>query len=285
MKKVVAVCLMIFVCSAICLFSGCSYTDDESNHTDFPPVNREIELSFSSYAADFDAEYQITDGSLYGRGMNSLCLFGDDDSEVFTEWVEIVDANNIIHVEAINGSVMYLTSDGQVYALGNAEGIAQEYDINIILPSLRTPYLISEDCKYASMGVGFVLMLRNDGSVWFHGASKNGQSTEIVDRVAEPKKIADNALFVKAFGYTSAWIDTSYSLYMCGDNSYGQIGNGHGGSGFPTLYKDIVTEPYLTLGNCVGFIVIDHSSVQAKTINGTTYAWGGEYGSTPKYIA
>jgi len=283
MKKVIAVCLLVSALFVLCLSSACASPYNGNGHIDSPSVKQEIELSRSTYAADFDAEYQITDGALYGRGMNSLCLFGDDDSAVFTEWVEIVDADNIIHIEAINGSVMYLTSGGQVYALGNAEGIAQEYDPNIDLPSLRTPYLISEDCKHASLGVGFVLMLRNDGSVWFQGASKNGQGREVADRIAQPRKIADNALFVKAFGYTSAWIDASYSLYMCGDNSYGQIGNGHDGSGFPTLYKDIVTEPYFTLGNCVELIVIDHTSVQAKTANGSVYAWGGEYGSAPKY--
>lgn len=284
MKKAIAVCLLIFALSSLCLFSACTSPANGSDHAESLSVTQEIELPCSTYAADFDAEYQITDGSLYGRGMNSLCLFGEDDSAVVTEWVKIVDADNIIHLEAINGSVMYLTSDGQVYALGNAEGIAQDYDPNIMLPCLRTPYLISEDCKHASMGVGFVVMLRNDGSVWFQGASKNGQGTEIADRIAEPKKIADHALFVKAFGYTTAWIDSSHSLYMCGDNSYGQIGNGHDGSGFPTLYKDIVAEPYFTLGNCVELTVIDHASVQAKTAKGAVYAWGDEYGSTPKYV-
>lgn len=280
MKKLIAI-----ICVCVCLFTtGCSAPENEHTNNSLDAAEAQVRIDYSTYTNDFDAEYRITDGSLYARGLNSLCLFGEDSSAVSSEWVAIVDTGDVIHVEAENASVIYLTADGNVYALGNTTGIVQEYDPNNELPSLRTPYLISEDCKYASLGVGFVLMLKNDGSVWFQGASKNGQSTEVIDRVAEPKKIADNALFVKAFGYTSAWIDSSYSLNMCGDNSYGQIGNGHEGSGFPTLYNDIVTEPYLALNNCSGIEVLDGTSVQARKTDGRLYAWGGVYGSTTKQI-
>lgn len=89
---------------------------------------------------------------------------------------------------------------------------------------------------------------------------------------------------MKAFGYTSAWIDESYSLYLCGDNSYGQIGNGHDGTGLPTLYEDIVSEPFLALENCKEISVTDDYHIRAKTRDGIIYSWGGKYGNIPQVI-
>lgn len=69
---------------------------------------------------------------------------------------------------------------------------------------------------------------------------------------------------------------------MCGDNSYGQIGNGVKGCGLPTLYKDIVSTPYAVLENCVSFSAVAETSVKAETDDGTVYMWGGDYGSKPE---
>ena len=77
---------------------------------------------------------------------------------------------------------------------------------------------------------------------------------------------------------------TVHIPYICGDNSYGHIGNGHQGTGFPTLYKDIVSTPYLALKNCIKITTPNETSILAKTVDGATYAWGGEYGNTPRKI-
>lgn len=69
MKRFTALLLAL-----VCMLSGCSVVDtgnaNPNEQSNTPEI--EIELPCSTYAADFDAEYQITDGSLYGRGMNSL---------------------------------------------------------------------------------------------------------------------------------------------------------------------------------------------------------------------
>lgn len=243
-----------------------------------------VYMTYSLYAEDFEAEFKIKDGELFGRGKNNLGLFGSNTSDVYEEWVRIADNKDIIHVEAKGGTIIFLTETGCVYAMGNPEGIYYDSYLDMPEPDIRSPRLVMEDCAYASLGVRFILLLKSDHTLWFLGESRNGQSTKIENRVSAPTQIARNVFAIKAFGYTSAWIDGSYSLYMCGDNSYGQIGNGHQGTGFPTYYEDIVSEPYLVLNNCINITTSDHEYIFAKTQDGSTYAWGGEYGNVPQKI-
>lgn len=72
---------------------------------------------------------------------------------------------------------------------------------------------------------------------------------------------------------------------MCGDNSYGHIGNGRKGTGFPTLYEDIVQTPYPVLENCANvYCSEDKYYVYAEIVDGSTYVWGGGEYTTPTKI-
>ncbi len=55
-------------------------------------------------------------------------------------------------------------------------------------------------------------------------------------------------------------------------------------NGYPTTYKSIVTTPYIALRNCESFSSEDGENVIAVRTDGTKYAWGGDYGPTPKNI-
>lgn len=276
MKKVLSALLTILLVVSI---SGCQ------NNT--PDESKGIETTYNTFGEFDGAEYKIENGELYGRYRNSMGLFGKDKTEYFEEWTKInINANNIIHLEICSGILLYLTSDGKVYVLGDIgeleklilfEGDTTDY--------ITTPVLLFVDCKTVSLGVRFALFLKNDNTLWFVGESLNGQSTQVKEVVLEPSKIADNVLFAKAFGYTSSWIDSEYNLYLCGDNSYGQIGNGKMGCGYPTMFKDIVEEPFCALKGCACFSVEQSYngilSVYAETEKGESYTWGGEYGATP----
>lgn len=284
MKNHCAICAV--VCCMCILIASCSmqnhrdHTAGSSDNT----AGKNISVTYSAYANTFEAEYKIEHGVLFGRGKNSLGLFDENVSDTFEEWTQITDAKDIIHVEAVNGTIIFLTETGCVYAFGNSEGLFNENNSSAGLSIISSPQLIMEDCVHASLGIKFLILLKSDNTLWFLGESKNGQSTLVKNGFTIPIQIAQNVLAIKAFGYTSAWIDGSYSLYMCGDNSYGQIGNGNQGSGFPTLYEDIVSDPYLVLNNCIEISTIDEKSIVAKTKDGSIYAWGGKYGTIPKQI-
>ncbi len=239
--------------------------------------------------AEMGLQYEIIDGGIYAKGVDTFGQLGKSHA-IYKDWVEVVKADNIIHIDAYSGTVVYLTSDGNVYGFGDSEGGKLQTTANERgqWEDVNTPRLLFKDCKYVSVGTIFMLFLKNDNTLWFCGESLNGQSTEIKEIVPQPIKIADNILFAEAFGHTSAWIDSEYNLYLCGDNSYGQLGNGIMGCGFPTMFKDIYPEPYLALENCIFFSVESGDngvlSVHAETKDGEKYAWGGEYGPTPVLI-
>ncbi len=279
MKKAISVLLLFAL-----LFSmvGCTEKKPEDSEK-----TKEIEITYNTFSEWGGGEYQIIDGELYCRQQNSLGLLGDDVFAMYEDWTKTsIEANNIIHIEVYSGILLYLTNDGKVYALGYTyewadwgptDGDATE--------CITTPVLLFEDCKIASLGTRFALFLKNDNTLWFVGESLNGQSKQVKEAVSEPIKLADDVLFAKAIGYTSSWIDSEYNLYLCGDNSYGQIGNGKMGCGYPTKYEDIVEQPYCALKDCIAFSAKyefnDGITVRAETVNGEIYVWGGSHGAKP----
>ena len=284
MKKIFSLITVFFVISA--LLVGCGAPTDPSSEPDESvntPVGELPILSvYNQRSTAYQAQFEIVDGILYCRGYNHNMILGTDRNDrgrFYDSNVQI--AENVVHVEALNGTLLYLTSDGKVYALGNKNlGILQAF--TYIDSFYYEPKLLFEDCVYFSLGEGFVLAIKNDNSLWFLGESLNGQSTAIVEYVSEPKKIADKVNLAKAFGNTSAWIDDKGDLYLCGDDSFNQIGiGGEKGSGFPTLYQDIVTTPYRALQNCVSFTVTDSNVIYAKTADGSEYMWGNHHSTSP----
>ena len=271
MKKVLVSVLSLIVITLI--LSSCSI----SNLSVIEKFCK-VEYEYKKSIENNDVQYKIVDNTLFARGLNTLKIFGEDSSEYYNDWVEL--ASDVVLVDACGGTVIYLTDTGQVYGFGILEGgvlqsedISEDPDENII----SKPILLFEDCKYASIGTRFVVAIKDDATLWFWGESLNGQSTEIKEKILEPKKIADNVRYAEAFGYTTAWIDKDNSLYLCGDNSFGQIGNGESGCGFPTLYEDIVTTPYCALKNCASFqVAANQTTVIAKTLDGKEHIWGNE---------
>lgn len=229
-----------------------------------------FELNYKTYCEWDGHRLQIFYNALHFLGEDTLGLIEKD--SIYDNWRRVRSVKGkIVHIDACNGAFIYMTSKGDVYALGNSEGIfAQETDIS-------TPQLLMQDCKYASIGDGFVLFVKNDGSLWFMGESKNGQSTQVINRIEVPVQIAKDVVYADAFGYTSSWITENGDLYLVGDNSYGQIGNGHKGSESPELCKDIVTIPYLALTDCIDVRTDDPHSPKVVTAikqNGEVHTWG-----------
>lgn len=271
MKKIILLLL-----SFILLLTGC--TNKEHSVEEAPPkVNIEYNIS---EIADCDYEFKLSEGRLYAKGRDFHNLLGKEEGAYYDEWISITNESNIIHYEAISGTVVYLTSDGYVYGFGNTEGGVLQTAENTYYTN---PVMLLDNCKYVSLGVRFILFIKNDNTLWFSGESKNGQSTAVKESILKPIKMIDEKVqFAKAFGYSSAWIDENLNLYLCGDNSYGQIGNGENGCGFPTMFQDIVTSPYLALRNCIAFNADSvNKEVSAETVYGQQYSWGGDFGSLP----
>ena len=263
-------------------FAGCGAADnvDENNNNNDNTADQSLLNEYNLRCSDYQAEYEIVDGVLFGRGYNYNLILGDDYGEFYDSNVKI--AENVIHVEAQSGTLLYLTADGKVYGLGMVDNTAFNSGAGAD-GCISEAKLLFDECRYFSMTSRFAVGVKNDNSLWwFWGESLNGQGTIVADSLSEPIKLADSVKFAKAFFYNTAWIDDHDSLYICGDDSRNQIGNGgEKGSGFPTLYKDIVTEPYLALENCVSFEVTDREVIYAKTADGGEYMWGNHHSTAP----
>ena len=235
-------------------------------------------FSYNTAAEWGGGSFKLEDGILYAKGKDANGFLGDDPAAYYTEWSKIrnVEADNIVHLEVCGGTLIYMTEDGEVFGMGYTEGVFTEEAYSAVdeRAYIKQPRLLMKDCRYVSLGNGFVLMLKQDDSLWFMGSSKNGQGTQVTARIGTPMQIAREVSFAKAFGYTSSWLTKNRELYLCGDNSHGQIGTGEVGCGFPTLYRDIVETPYLALADCVGFSVDSDSAITATKADGRVYTWG-----------
>lgn len=224
--------------------------------------------------------YRLSNNTLEGMGANSFHTLGKD--EYYDDWVKI--AENVIMYDFNTTNLIYLTKDGSVYGSGNIEGgvLQIETNDNNRFIDLSTPKLLIEDVVNISLGCRFVIVLKRDKTVWFWGETENGQSGTISDQIVDPVKIIDNAIQIKAVMYTSFWIDEKMNLWAMGDNSYGQIGNGDEGDGFPTKHNNCVTDPYLVLENCNSIYSSNEDTIiHAITTGGIRYLWGGNMYSTP----
>ena len=286
MKKavpIIALCLLLFLTGC----SGKSALPEPALQESLPvsdTTDESIEQTEVVFGDILDTHYKLENRVLYGKGENSFQTIGSD--AFYNDWVEI--ASNVAAFDYNPSVLLYLTTDGQVFGKGLMEGgIMQiETDDNNSTLCLAQPALLFSDAAEISLGARFALARKADGTVWFWGESKNGQSTEVADQILSPIQIAEDAITIKAFLYNSAWIDKEHTLYICGDNSFGQIGNGEQGNGFPTTFKSNVPEPYAVLENALNvWTTEDRQTVFASTQDGTSYTWGGNQYTVPTPVA
>lgn len=265
------------------LLSACSNSTSNNNNTVSGVTSDTVVDSFTYnyYSINDSKEFILIDGILYGRGNNYNGLFGPNSNIFCDTYVKI--AENVIHFEATDGAILYLTEDFKVYGFGNSENLellADDSRAEMII----TPKLLFEDCKYFSLGTNCVLAIKNDNSLWFWGSSLAGQGCKISETALKPYKIADKFKFAKSFLHNSAWIDDKDSLYIVGTNAFNQIGNGKNGRGIKFLYDDVVFEPYLALENCKSFSVSENFVIHAVTNDGIEYIWGKNHKPVPTKI-
>lgn len=239
--------------------------------------------------------YKIKDGILYGRGRNTegqLGLGKIDPLEVEYNYdVEI--ARNVIHVDASNnGTVVYITENGELYGIGNNSSgqLGQSIEGKNRLSdevNISTPVLIATEVRYALVGINFTMYLTEDDKLYVLGDNANGQlgngeaksvmagryTSDTTPYSAEPVLVMENVRYIDCGLYNLAAITQKGDLYMWGDNSFGEIGNGRVGNKMPTASIDVVSEPYLVMKN-IRKVTIEEHTICAETMQGEFYTWG-----------
>ncbi|EWM52402.1 RCC1 domain-containing protein [Ruminococcus flavefaciens] len=210
------------------------------------------------------------DGSLYIWGKNKpipdgpsgLFMNPATPEKIMEEVIAVSVGHN--HTAIIkNDNTLYMWGDNYMGQLGNGKSGMHEYS--------DSPLKIMKDVRYISLGFLHSAAVTCDGSLYTWGCNRNGQlgngksgESEIE---SEPLKIMDNVQYVSLGGEQSAAITEDGSLYMWGQNDFGQVGNGKSGE------SEIQTEPVKIMDN-VQYVSLGLNHSAAITKDGNLYMWG-----------
>ena len=170
-----------------------------------------------------------TDGSLWMCGSNSNGAIGNGQSGTDVS-VPVKVMDDVVSVSADSGLTAAVKSDGTLWAWGNsaATGI-----------SSTVPVQIMEDVSAVSSNGGTIGVIKTDGTVWMWGANSSGQLGNgggrgnfyygLTGSERTPVQVLEDAAALSVRSNVAAVKDDG-TLWMWGDNLYGQGGNGHWGT-------------------------------------------------------
>lgn len=181
----------------------------------------------------FSNEYYIDDnGVLWGLGYNDYGQLGNGKQDSGSE-EPVKIAENVIHVDYSEyGFMAYLTSDGNLYGVGNAySGIfpdvytfCDEGGMNVgKYIGVTSPHFIASDVSYASCGQNDIAYIDNDGELWNLGVLWYLDKDNYFYH-SEPVKVLDNVTYVSGNWYNYVALDRDGSVYTWGSNFYGNCG-------------------------------------------------------------
>lgn len=105
MKKICS--LLTAILFTLCMLTGCSFSK---------PNTFQIETEYTKHILLSDVEYQIFSDTLYYRGFDPF-VNENENADFHNTYVKI--AENVVHVQASDAAVLYLTQDGIVFGMGN----------------------------------------------------------------------------------------------------------------------------------------------------------------------
>ncbi len=164
-----------------------------------------------------------TDGSLWRWGKNDGCL-GDGTTKHRNEPVKVLEG-----VKMTNGMNAAIKTDGSLWMWGWSNGLGQFE--NETLANRSKPVKVMEGVKSVAMGQWHSAVIKTDGSLWMWGDNENGQLGDgTTTNRSEPVKVMEGVKSVSLSGVGwhsySAALKTDGSLWMWGDNDYGELGDG-----------------------------------------------------------
>ena len=245
-----SISIIILICFAVVLLVSII---EDSKKADLQTVETELAVYYVEdienlhIGEEFDLEnyyiknknsgqcyYHIDeDNILWGCGSNSSGVLGDIEKNEVKELIEV--AKNVIHVDCSEDDFMiFLTTNGELYGLGeNKFGLmrlelSDEYKVVGGKAVADSPRLLMENVVYARCGKESIVVLKEDGSVWWWGELNTGvilTGSEMSGlRFQKPTKVLEDAVFVTANRANMAAIKKDGSLWTWGHNSVGNCG-------------------------------------------------------------
>ncbi|MHB8513293.1 MAG: RCC1 domain-containing protein, partial [Actinomycetota bacterium] len=229
-----------------------------------------------------------SDGTVWAWGYNGSGQLGNNSTTNSSVPVQVSGLSGVVSIAAGSTHCMALKSDGTVWAWGYNNG----GDLgNGTSTNSSVPVEVGGLAGVVSISAGewSSIALKSDGSVWAWGAAPLGDGSDVDSsvpiqaiRLAGTVAIASGgyhflALLLPASGGASSW----------GENTYGQLGNGSGGSitfnsDVPAAVSNLSGVSQVAAGN-------DHSL--ALKSDGSVWAWGhnnfgqlGNNSTTDSYV-
>ncbi len=169
------------------------------------------------------------DGSLWAWGRNDIYgQLGIDSIGGSTVPLHVID--NVIRISTGKYHTVAVKTDSSLWAWGSNRdgqlgiGKAGYYEEE------TSPVHVTDNVRFVDAGWHYTMIIKNDGTLWGCGSNTfgqlgNGQSGNY-ELDSLPVYITDNVAFVSAGKEHTMIIRTDGSLWACGNNEYGQFGNG-----------------------------------------------------------
>lgn len=232
-------------------------------------------------------EYQIKkNGTLYGTLIDEYGY----PLKKYGHVMKDIIAYNVKHISfGGRGSLLYLDHKNRLYGMGwNSDEqfqikMPEEKRNNVSTAVFRQPVFIMKNIIYASINEGgAVIAMKKDHSVWTWGSNAGGmlgydKNTDLI--AYKSKKILENAKYIAAGGYNMAVITEKNELYLWGENSFGQLGNGRqDGWDFDDWGKEYRFKPKKVMGD-VAAVHLESGKVIITRMDGSKWGAGIGFGN------
>ena len=239
------------------------------------PVKVTMQSSAIAVAAGGQHSLYITsDGQLWGMGSNLTGqLDGNGIGYSNSTPGRVSTANNVVAATAGNDFSLYVTSDGQLWAMGN-NSYGQLGDIDntgTISDTFGNPIYYcnnptqvpgASNIVAVSAGFGHTLYATNDGKLWAMGRNDYGQLGvgDTINR-GMPVQVpgASNVVAVAAGFDYSLYMTSDGMLWAMGNNSSGQLGLGDTASCVTPV--EVLPRINVIFNSQDGIVSPDHKSV------------------------
>ena len=215
----------------------------------------------------------LKDGSLYTfGGRSNWGQLGNGTTQGSGTPQRIMD--NVKSICISESAGMAITNDNELFMWGgNGDG---NFCIGTS-SSVLSPVKVMDNVKFANTDGSYHLAIKTDGTLYgwgrryelrYYSTISGSYTVKIID---QPHKILENVRFAQRYGtladkYTYAAIKEDGSLYMWGDNSYGQLGIGN----YTKQANPVFVSSNISQIKIHGF----YTTVTAMDYSGNLYTWG-----------
>lgn len=189
-----------------------------------------------------------TDGSLWMWGANNDMQLGNNgvgnvQDEIYGAYqtVPVKVLDNVVAVSCGSSHVAAIKTDGSMWWWGYLGVMSDSNSVSATY--YAEPVKVMDNVAAVSCGGSHTAALKTDGSLWMSGGNNGwgqlGDSSSTEGRLpADPIKVMDGVASVSCGGSHTAAIKTDGSLWVWGDNSFGELGLSTVNASLPFQMKD-----------------------------------------------